>query len=113
MLLGAEGLQPVAETVKGIEMGDRPGWRMKYFIVHLSRIRLLLRYAKRNIHIEVLRLQMAQLMGQDFLLLFLRQARIDVNIKGAVVIWDGDALTGYGECYRSQILVNHFCAEPR
>ena len=63
MLLGADGLYPVSKAIKGIEMGDRPGWRMKYFIVHLSRIRLLLRYAQRNIYIEVLRLQMAQLMG--------------------------------------------------
>ena len=106
MVLGQDVFEPEGEMFFRMEAGDVTGGGMEDDIEGFA-FGLPLHRRDWHIQIEMLSFQMAKLMLQYLVLPFVRKERVDIDIKGAVIIGDADALHLAGQGYMADEIINH------
>lgn len=106
MILGEYGFKPGGEVGLRMEAGDVI-FRGVEDRVEGFTIGLTLNKLNRQLKIKMLRLQVAQFMLQGFILLFGGEGGIDIDIKAAVIIGQGDTLHCPGQGNLTDKIINH------
>ena len=89
-----------------MKAGNLAGGRMEDHIESFT-LGLTLHNGDGYIQIKMLSLQVTQLMLQNFVLPFGREERIDIDVKGAVVIGYAYALHLAGQGHMADEIINH------
>ena len=106
VILGEDGLKPAGKMLRRVEAGKLIFRGMEDRVDSFT-IGLPLHKLNGQVKIKMLRLKVAQLMLQGLVLLFGREGGVDVNVKAAVIIGQGDTLHRPGQGDLTDKIINH------